>query len=203
MKGGESVERTQKVSLASLAVILLFVLPSVAMAAGGGGHGAHHETSFADTYPLWKNFALYALIVLWGIKKLVSTGWPARRARILSEFEAGKAELERAQSRLEEAQKQVAHLGKEQESVQEGINQDAEREFRAAVDAAHERAARISTQATASIEAEKKALESSIRAELAAKVVESARGRLKDEISPEVDKNLRSAALGGLGELVQ
>lgn len=182
---------------------LLFVaavFTSFAYAAAGG---EHHSGGFSDTLKYWPNFIVFLFIFIFILRPPFKKFWADRREAIESAVTAGERELKAAMQELQAAKDALATVPSEIDQLKRSISSETEREYDKILAEARSRAERIAEQAGDSVAAERKAAEVEIRRELAERVVEQARQRLKGEINASYDEKLRDAAFKGMGNLVQ
>ncbi len=185
----------KRVLLAAFVLILFF--PLSAFAASG------HETQHISLLiPYWVNFIIFVLVMYFLLRKAFSQSWQKRRDTISRAVHAGEEQLKLAKQRLEEAREQQESLVSQLGKLRETILKEGDMELQRIRRDGDERAEFVKKQAERTLESEKLALEVELRKELAARVMEKASERLKNEISEEEDSYLRSKAVEGLGALV-
>ncbi len=180
---------------------LLFVslaAPSAALASAPG-----HEPALSDTFLFWPNFLLFCGILFFLLRDPFRRYWADRREEIQNAVNAGAQEMQAAELRLQEARDTFARLDHEIAELRKSIQEEAGKESEVLRSEAKERAQRIASQAQDSIAGEQKALEVSLRKELAQHVIEQAESLLKNQSNEGNDRERRQAALGGLSGLLR
>lgn len=171
---------------------IVAVTPNVAFASDG-----------APLMFFWINFLLYCFVIFMIVRKPFALFWQRRRDEIQTAVEAGARELEQAETRLNEARDQFARLDADIVELRKSIESDGEKEAAAIATEATARSERVSSQANDSIAGEQRAMEVSLRKELAETVIEKAQQKLSNEITPDHDSKLRGAALEGMSSFLQ
>jgi F0F1-type ATP synthase membrane subunit b/b' len=189
---------TQRSLMKALLCSALVLLQTTSAYAAGGGHG-----TIADTLWPWVNFTLYLFILGALLKKPFAQAWKTRREMIEQDVNSGAKELQAAEQLLRNAQSRLAALEAQGKQLGESINQDSRRESAQIIDEAQRRSEFLLQQANETIDAEKRQAEGLVRKEIARKVLERTTELLKQEITPDVDRDLRRGVLGGVRHLAQ
>lgn len=187
--------------LSSLVVLTVTALP--AFAAGGGEHGAHagHEGSLSDLFWPWVNFALYVVLLGAILKKPFSKAWQTRREGIEHSVNAGAQELQEAEQVLMFARSREHNVDADCKNISANILEDAKREGAQLIEEARRRSEFLARQANDAVSAEQRQAERALRREIAEKVLARANQLLKQELTPEVDRELRRGVLAGVRHL--
>jgi F-type H+-transporting ATPase subunit b len=167
----------------------------------GGGHGGHG--SFWDLKWFLVNFALYAGLLYYFLRKPIAAGWAARRERLAAEVALRAAELQNAEAELREAELKLQSFDGEANNLRTQIARETEHEASQVTAEASKRAERTHLQTQDSLRAERRAAEGGVQKELADVVIKRAEERLKGELNVDADRILRDRALGGVKQLVQ
>jgi F-type H+-transporting ATPase subunit b len=182
-----------KLALLSLVLVLA---SSEAMASGGEGHAP----SAWDLRFLWLNFVLYVVLLYVLLKKVIASGWAARRHKIEKSVVSATSEVEAAEKTLRSIEDLVRNLKSEQEKAREEILSLAKEEAASIVRAAEERAERVRAQAKDLLKGESRSAQASFRSALVARAVELAKskfsggqfaGRQDDYVAAAVDRAKR------------
>jgi F-type H+-transporting ATPase subunit b len=159
---------------ALLALGILLVAPSVALAAGDGGHG-----------PNWKelgsqivNFGVYVALIVFLAKKPVLAFFEQRRAGVTAAMDASAKAAAEAQQRLAETREKLDAFDAERQAVLDEFRAIGESERTRIVAQAEADAAKILREAEMTAEREVKLA----RAALEARMVDQALQRAESEI---------------------
>jgi F0F1-type ATP synthase membrane subunit b/b' len=155
-----------------LSVALFFGAPE-AFASGGEGHAP----SVWDLRFLWLNFGLYVALLYFLLRKVVASGWEARRQRVEKSVVSATTEMQSAEKELRSIEDMVRELKTEQEKARAEVLTLAKEEAASIVRAAEERASRIRSQAKDLLTGERRSAEASFRGALVARAVELARSK--------------------------
>ena len=179
------------------ALLLVTLIPAIVFA---GKEGAGHEEAGLIVY--WINFLVYAGILFYFLRKPITAGWIARSENIAALVKKGTAELNAANKILADAQQKVSGIDQEIKTIAAQIASDGIREAGLVVEEAKERGKRTKLQAQELATAEEKAVENSIKRELADLVISKAKEKLERQVNGDNDKGRRVAALNGLKDMV-
>lgn len=146
----------------------------------------------------WANFLLYVILVTWAAKGQLIKAWSARRAKIEEEVANGKIALQNAHRELEEARSRLSTVDSARQKLKAQILEEAELEAQHTVHDSKQRAERILHQARLSSEAERRTGERAARRELVDQALHRARQKVKSELTPEVDRAFRDAAVAAV-----
>lgn len=163
----------------------------------------HHAGSIGDLTFYYINFALYILFLYFVLRKPVRQGWVSRSLKIEEAVNRGKIELAKAEEALKAAKNQLAGVDSEIKKIGEEIRADTRNETKLIVDDAKVRAERIVQQGKLSAQSEIKALEQSLRRELASLIMQKATEQVRAKINTEADVKLRRSSLSGISGLRQ
>lgn len=190
-------------SLFIVCAAVVAAAPELALAASSGhdAHG-HHAPSIWDIRWYWFNFLVYVGAMFYLLRGPAVAAWNSRRTNLIESIQGAKRDLEVAQARFAEAQTKVSRVEAEKSEMARRLRSETEKEVQQIAHDAVERAQRIARQAEMALQHERKALEGKLRRELALVVTEKARERLKREVTPEHDRSLRDASLGGVKGLL-
>jgi F0F1-type ATP synthase membrane subunit b/b' len=155
-----------------LSVALFFGASEVFASAGEG-----HSPSVWDIRFLWLNFALYVALLYVLLRKVVASGWAARRQRVEKAVVSATSEMQSAEKELRSIEQVVRDLKVEQEKARAEVLTLAKEEAASIVSAAEERASRIRSQAKELLKGEKRSAEASFRSTLVARAVDLARSK--------------------------
>ena len=185
-------DRTKKIalSLAYIAVIILFANIGFA---SEGGEGAHHADKGAQLKDLgWRilNFAVLVGILWFALKKADVKGTlAARQAEIEKSLKDAEAARDAAEAKLREYSGKLDQASKEIDELHAAIIREGENEKERIIAEANNAAAKIIAQAAQSAEQETVKARGELRAEAARLAVEIATGKLSGAIKkPDHDR---------------
>jgi len=179
-------DRTRKIalSLAYIAVIVLFVNIGFA---SEGGDGAHHPDSGAQMKDfMWRllNFAVLIGILWYAVKKAdVKGALAARQVSIEKSLKDAEAGRDAAEAKLREYSGKLDQASKEIDELHAAIIREGELEKGRIIAEANSAAEKIIAQAALSAEQETVKARSELRAEAARLAVEIATGKLTGAIN--------------------
>lgn len=180
--------------------LLALVLLPTAVAHAAGGHGTG---SITDLKWPWVNFAIYAAILTYLLRKPLAAAWAARRAAMIDLVGAAQREAEEARKELVAAEAKISTLNAELARVGADIEKEGVREAGDLVLDAKKRAERIVAQGKDLALAEKRSTEESIRKEIVEQALKRAEASLRNELNVDTDRPLRDAAVSAVRGLVQ
>lgn len=191
------------------AYLFIVIALSIFSVIGGGTafageHGTHgeHSAGIGSLKLFFINFAVYAVLIIYLLRRQFLTGWPLRRQRIAYAVAQGRERLTTAQEQLVAAERQLAGVKQESIDLQNTIETESRRESEETVRAANSVAQRITANAEQSCRAEERAAQAQIRRELARIVIRQATEKLKGRVSGESDRVMRQSALQGIARLI-
>ncbi|WP_028325002.1 ATP synthase F0 subunit B [Desulfatirhabdium butyrativorans] len=173
---------------------MVFCLPIVAVASGGGeGQGEHGSGATpgwvaTDTYRVM-NFVVLAGALIFLLRKPLAQALDSRIKGIRVQLEDLEAKKSAAEKELAKYESQIAELSKESDKIiSEYIRQgnDAKAKILKEAEAA---AIKLEEQAKRNIEHEFQQAKEKLQAEIIEKALEKAEGRIKSKITAE-DQNL-------------
>lgn len=153
--------------------LALFSGTSEVFASAGEGHAP----SVWDIRFLWLNFALYLVLLYVLLRKVVVSGWTARRQRVEKAVVSATTEMQSAENQLRSIEQAVRDVKVEQEKARAEVLTLAKEEAASLVRAAEERASRIRSQAKELLKGERRSAEASFRSALVARAVDLARSK--------------------------
>lgn len=197
------INSTAFIAFCAAAAAHVLVSPESALAAGG--HGSHAPASFGEylsgLWVYWFNFLLFTGVLAALLKKPIARAWLGRIESIQDAVENAKRELDSAKRYLSQTESRLAGLPKDIQAVLQEAALETEAEGRRIAADAHERANRIRSSSELSIKAESRMVERALQRELAALAFEKASNKLKQLVTPDVDRVLRNQCLSKVGEL--
>ncbi len=146
---------------------------SEAMASPGEGHAP----SVWDLRFFWFNFVLYVGLLYVLLRKVIASGWEARRQRVERSVVSATTEMHTADKELRSIEAMVKDLKSDQEKARAEVLALANDEAASILSAAEERASRIRSQAKELLKGERRSAEASFRSSLVARAVELARSK--------------------------
>lgn len=173
----------------SLILLLLHLQSEIAFAASG--HGTHEGSLLLPVV----NFITFIIAAYFLLKTPISSALLDRSKSFEAELRKGQAELDSAKAKLSKAQELLSGVNAEIGRLTERIGIDAEMESDALIAQAKERAVRVVAQGKSIASAELKAARDSIKRELIAASIKSARAMVSEKASDASDKLLRNRAL--------
>lgn len=161
------------------AVLALIVAsPSVALAAGDGGHGP----DWAELGSQIVNFCLYVALIVFVAKKPALAFFAARRENVVETMASSKRALEAAEAQLAETMKKIETLDAERDAVLSEFRELGEAERRRIVADAESEAARIVADAERGAERELK----QAKATLERRMIDLALAKAETNIATQV-----------------
>lgn len=179
---------------------LLVTLGGAAFASEAGGHGAAHALNWWDFFLRLLNFAILVSILVYLLKKPVSSFLSSRRegiASTLSELEQKKAE---ADKKAAEYKAKLAALDKETERIVAEYIQEGEVEKQKIIAAATRQAEYLKEQARLAIQQEMKAAKEALQSEVVDLSVVAAEEILRKNIKSDDQKRLVQEFMVKVGE---
>lgn len=169
-------------------VMLTAVVSTLAWASGEGG--GHHELNWWDFTLRLMNFAIMLGLLVYLLKKPLSSFFVSRRANIqntLAELEAKKLEADRM---CAEYQAKLATLDQEVGQILAEYIQEGETEKRKILEAAEKQAEYLKQQAQLAIQQEVKSARESLQEEIAELTVAAAEELLRKNIKAKDQERL-------------
>ncbi len=159
---------------------------------GAHASSAHHGPSL---FLLWINFAIYSGLFFALLKKPFLAQWKIRRERIRSAVERSAKLMEEAQIVYEAALKDHSALESTLEVARKELIDSANGEAQEMISMARERSDRLLRQASHLAEAERNRRLEVLRKEFARRVIDRAETLVRQGVTEESDRQLRSVAL--------
>ena len=182
-----------------LVLLVLLCLCAAAYASGGG----HHEPSIRDLGRYWVNFLIFLGIIYAALRKPMPAAWENRRAAISRVIEQAQSELKAARAELEDAEQRLLVADLHAQDLAKKLQAASASETGEILAEAKRKAAAIQEQARRSASAEREAAKRALREEAVDLAVTRAVELAKERLSPERDRSIREAALGGVPLLMQ
>ncbi len=162
---------------------LLCLLPSIALAAGGG-HGDHHFPR-ASVAASWVNFAIFLGILVYFAKDSIQTFFSNRKELLEANLKEAERLREEAQAKLEEYQAKLDQLEQEREELLEEYNRQGEREKIKIIEDAKNQVEKMREDAERVIEQEVKKVIASLEQRAVDHAVRLAKDMAKDRLDSE------------------
>lgn len=149
---------------------------------------------------LWKfvNLAIFLAILIFLLRKNISTALRARRESIQRELVAAQTEREQALAKVAEADSMLERLNDDVRTVHEQARQEAEQERQRLAAGTEREIEKLNHQAQREIDRADKIARKELREFLAQRSVELARESLRGRIGPEDDALLIKDSIGEL-----
>lgn len=180
----------------STLTVLAFVPLAAAEAKG-------HEQGFSTLIPYWVNFILFVGLLYFLLRKKARAGWAQRRETIENNIDRALAELQQAEQKLHQALKNLDNVAGEASKVEDLLRKEAITEHDAIIAEAKSKAELIIKRAKETAEAEKTSAIQALRSEMVERVVQRARERLLDRLSPAFDYERRQQVLGSFKQMLR
>lgn len=178
--------------------IIFILIPSVALAAGGG----HHEPHISHLKWYWFNFLVYCGILFFLLRKPVAAYWETRWKGLENQINKGERALAQAEQELQVAREKISTLQASISKLKEQVQSETEFEIAAVQEDTQAQVERINKQLAMSMESEQQASMIALQEELAAKVIKQAEEELRNHFNSDNDKDYRGAALASLEAVV-
>lgn len=178
---------------------LVALLPDLALAAGGAGHGE----GLGSLKWYWVNYIVFNGILFYILRPKAIAAWQARHARLAGEVRARAEELTQADSMLREAGQRLARVSEDTRLLATEIQRDTEHEVSQTIAEARRHADRIAHQAADLVKAERLAAQNSLKKEVADLVIGKAAERLRATLTVDSDRSLREQTVNAVRQLMQ
>jgi F-type H+-transporting ATPase subunit b len=191
-----------------LAFIHSFILILAEGAKKGGGFTDwwNHSAAPYLNYPgfeAWKflNLAIFIAILVYLLKKPLSTAFKAKREAIRAELVKAEEERQAALAKLTSAEAKLARIESEREEIVEKAQREAAEEKARILREAEEEANRLRGQATSEIERKAQQVRLELRRFSAEESVRLAEQKIKQNINAAKDAELIKANIQSIGGL--
>ncbi len=183
------------------AAVAMLVFAGVAHASGGEG-GIPAE-KWWDL--LWRamNFTGLVIILVWALKKPMSSGLAARRQTIRDQFEDLEAQRAEAEQKYKEFESKLSSIDQEAASILEAARSQGEIERKRIIEDANRAAEDIKRQAEMAVQHELAEATKSLREEIAELAVAKAEEIIKSNLQAEDQDKLIDDYLTKVGGLKQ
>jgi len=178
---------------------LTILMPSLALAAGGGGE-VELESPFTLLMRL-VNFLLLAALLYYFLRKPIKNFLVQRQQGVKEALEEAQRAAKEAEARYREMEKKLAQAHKEMEELKNMIIEQGRQEKERILARAHKEAERIIKQAELAAEQELKKAYSSIRLEAVEMAAAIAEAILKDKIDSKDHKRLIEQYVENVGKM--
>lgn len=186
-----------------MSTVLLPLLVSVALAAGGGGEGTHH----AGDIP-WGPIGFHALnlavligVILYFAGKPIKDAIAARAGRVRRELEESAAMRESAQKRYDELTARLDGFETQLAEMRANAEVEAAREREEILARAAREARMVEEAAERTIRSESARAKTELRQEAVRLAVRLAEQRVRGQLRPEDEERLASEFLGAVREV--
>jgi len=191
-----------------LAFIYSFILILAESGKAGGGFTGWWNQNAAPylNYPgfeAWKfiNLAIFVAILVYLLKKPLSTAFKAKREAIRAELIKAEEERQAALAKLTSAEAKLARIDSESEEIVERAQREAAEEKARILREAEEEANRLRMQATSEIERKAQQVRLELRRFSAEESVRLAEQKIKQNINAAKDAELIKANIQSIGGL--
>lgn len=162
----------------------------------------HHEVAFHTLLPFFPNFVIFLLFCVWFFAPKFSSFWRTRSEVLQQEYDRGTRALEEAEARLRTARELFSTIDEQIALTKKEIEAESVREAEQLHQNALVKAEQMRERTKQAIEGERRALETSVRAEVARRALDRAQIMLKSQLDASTDASLRKRtynnAQGGL-----
>lgn len=155
--------------------LLLALVTSSALASGSGTHHGH----LSDLVAPLVNVLILAGVLVWKLKKPLSDHFTAQAQEISNTLERASLKSKEAEVMLAAQEKKMAQLDNELKEIARSGENDARNFEKLHAREMEEKASKLKTDATAKIEAERKALRDELHAALLDEVVAKAKTTIR------------------------
>lgn len=181
--------------------VLLLTFSARPAFAAGADHA--HEPHISDLLPYWVNFLLFVGVLYALLKKPLLVGWKTRVRSIASLVDKYENERLEARRALDDAQARADRVEADVSQLKSEINKDGDNIAEQLLAEARWQAKGIAAQAEDAIVRERILAEQRVQREFVDRVVSRSAELIKAKINPDSDRDLRSAALNGIREMLQ
>ncbi len=177
-----------------LATTVIFLITGDVHAAGNGGHHGH----LSDLIAPLVNVVVLGAFLVWKLKGPLSAHFTKQAEEVTNTLERASLKSKEAEVMLAAQEKKIANLDNEVKEILRGSENEVRNFEKQAAREAEEKTFKLKTDATAKIEAERKAMKGELHAALLDEVVAKA----KTTIRGNKDYQSRASARM-LGEIAQ
>jgi F0F1-type ATP synthase membrane subunit b/b' len=181
------------ISVAAIGPVFFAAAP--AAASEQGSHG------FSSLIPYFINFSVYIAAVYFLSRKAIASSWQKRRQTLHDQVATASSRFEEASNKFSGAQGRLAVIDEELAQLEAALKAEALSEEQAVLRDAEQRVNNIMLLAQQTIEAERRAAQRSLRAEITDTVIGRARTALHAHFSGAADKELRRVTASRAGDL--
>jgi ATP synthase F0 subunit b len=187
---------------------MLVFLSNLLLFAGGGDSGGYakffNEYLNYPGFEAWKfiNLAIFIAIMVYLLKKPLSSAFKAKRDVIRAELIKAEEEKQAALAKLAEAESKLSQLDAEANKIIEKAQSDAEAEKLRIAEQAEFEAKRLRDQANSEIERKTKQVKNELKRFSAEESVRLAEAKIRKSMNATLDEKLVKAgikSIGGLG----
>ena len=187
--------------VATLAILAVCTSASVALAAGGGGHGDHHFP-WLHLAGSFVNFAVFLFIIYKGAWPKIQDFFKGRRETMISDREEATRLREEAQAKLDEYNEKLAALENERQDLLEEYHKQGQREKERLVEEAKRQVEKMRSDAELVINQEVKRAIASIEQKAVEQAVALAESMATERLAAKASQDaLFDAYLGELDGL--
>lgn len=165
-----------------LVVLILVLVPSAAMAAGG--HDGPPEVNLTELISQTLNFLLYVALIVFVAKKPVTQFFKSRREDVAGAIESAQAATTAAEARLAETMTKLENFDNEREEILAEFRELGDAERRKIVAHAESEAAKIVRDAEQTAERELAQAREGLRAQLVSSALTKAQTQLSAQMTP-------------------
>ncbi len=194
-----SQSRTAVLYRATLALGLV-LLPTIALAAGGG-HAVDSGVLIKDFAYRVFNFALMVGLLVYFLRKPLRNGLRSRRAEIEKTLQDAQAAKEAAEAKYQEYSEKLEKATEEIAAISQAILREGQHERDKILESARQLSVKIQQEADAKAVNAVATAKAELREEAARLAVELAEQLLKNEFSPQDQKRLVDEYMQKVGEL--
>jgi F0F1-type ATP synthase membrane subunit b/b' len=179
----------------SKAALVLLLLTSPALAAGGAGHHAPGISTL-----LWPavNFCLFCGLAVWAYGKLVRPALVERAVDVERQLNRSAELRAEAERELEAKKRRLEYLTSEKDEMVTRLEKEGEAIAREVIESAHDSVRIIAENAERRVAGELAGAKSEIRREVIERAGVIARDRVIRELSLDDDQRLRAEAVASL-----
>ena len=189
--------------------MLAFFFDAFMLFAAGGGSGEGGFSHFWNTYlnypgfEIWKfvNLAIFVSVIIYLVKKPLSTAFKARREEIRAELIRAEEERQAALARLTEAEAKLAGITTEVEKLKREAHEEAEAEKARLAREAELEADKIARQAEGEANRIAAVTKLELRRYAVAESLRLAEEKLRNQVTPETDTRLVKSGIQAIGGL--
>ena len=184
----------------------ILILAEGAKTSGGFTDWWNHSAAPYLNYPgfeAWKflNLAIFIAILVYLLKKPLSTAFKAKREAIRAELIRAEEERQAALAKLTSAEAKLARIDSESDEIVEKAQREAAEEKARILREAEDEANRLRTQAENEIERKSQQVRAELRRFSAEESIRLAEAKLKTEMNAQKDAQLVKAGIQAIGGL--